>query len=525
MSEPPSEPSTEPAKKKKKMSEESILKEILKLQLELKNEHRTPSLFTFSSKYGHMQFGTTNVVDKFKDDFAITDEWGNAFDDDHEELSAGMQVTEEEDVDQYNLAKGNMPPKKLPADLDLMGYKELWDWITWEAIKEHWKKGGKLICVKWGHPDFEPSFWLGEIWPWQQVIKHPRDLAKSCYTGPGLMVNFLKKVIENCLVLSGITHQDHVDEYFTDKERKRRQRKRKKSIPQSDETEGESSAENVEGRREDNPNETIQDQTNYSDLSDLLRNNDVDLRTLNSSEIDVQSLPSATSTLTGPSMPTRRHSARQAAKRAREEARVSSISESDESCPAVDVPPLVSPIQSPPPPPQEQPGPSYRFVPRRKPIDRNNRGNFSGRLNVNVGQDTSRDGLKEIHLPSDLVDIFKTLSNHNTSLVLETGGIIAGIDMDTYYQVTHLLIPQQTAASDRWMVHDERQLTNYFVNNEDLIMLGLIHTHPNMTSFLSSVDLHALYDYAKDNHSLVSIVLAPERDTAPAYCLTSRGFK
>ena len=122
------------------------------------------------------------------------------------------------------------------------------------------------------------------------------------------------------------------------------------------------------------------------------------------------------------------------------------------------------------------------------------------------------------------MDIFKTLSNHNTSLVLETGGIIAGIDMDTYYQVTHLLIPQQTAASDRWMVHDERQLTNYFVNNEDLIMLGLIHTHPNMTSFLSSVDLHALYDYAKDNHSLVSIVLAPERDTAPAYCLTSRGF-
>ena len=48
-----------------------------------------------------------------------------------------------------------MPPKKLPADLDLMGYKELWDWITWEAIKEHWKKGGKLMCVKWGHPDFE----------------------------------------------------------------------------------------------------------------------------------------------------------------------------------------------------------------------------------------------------------------------------------------------------------------------------------------------------------------------------------
>ena len=38
------------------------------------------------------------------------------------------------------------------------------------------------------------------------------------------------------------------------------------------------------------------------------------------------------------------------------------------------------------------------------------------------------------------------------------------------------------------------------------------------------MDLHGLWDYARDNPSLVSIVLAPERRTAPAFCLTERGL-
>ena len=37
--------------------------------------------------------------------------------------------------------------------------------------------------------------------------------------------------------------------------------------------------------------------------------------------------------------------------------------------------------------------------------------------------------------------------------------------------------------------------------------------------------MHALWVYAQHNHSLVSIVLAPERRTWPAYCLTKIGFK
>ena len=117
------------------------------------------------------------------------------------------------------------------------------------------------------------------------------------------------------------------------------------------------------------------------------------------------------------------------------------------------------------------------------------------------------------------------LAQETTELGVETGGILAGVHIEDYFEVTHLIIPEQTAAKDKWEVQDVRQITNFFTYHPDLIMLGLIHTHPNFDSFLSSVDLHALWDYAQHNHSLVSIVLAPERRTWPAYCLTKIGFK
>ena len=129
-----------------------------------------------------------------------------------------------------------------------------------------------------------------------------------------------------------------------------------------------------------------------------------------------------------------------------------------------------------------------------------------------------------MHLPTDLVRKFGELSKANTEDRKETGGIIAGEKKGGYYQITHLIIPEQTGSSVTWEVHDERQITNFFVYKPSLVMLGIIHTHPNMTSFLSSVDLHALFDYARDNPKLISIVLAPELNTSPAFCLTKYGI-
>ena len=125
----------------------------------------------------------------------------------------------------------------------------------------------------------------------------------------------------------------------------------------------------------------------------------------------------------------------------------------------------------------------------------------------------------------DLVTKFEELAQNNTKNGLETGGILAGKLVRNHFTITHLIIPHQTAADDRWDVQDVRQLGNVFSVQPDLIMLGLIHTHPKWDSFLSIVDIHALWDYAQHNPSLISIVLAPKKNTSPAFCLTTLGLR
>ena len=85
-----SEGSVVPATRvKRKKSEETIIKDILKLLRELKNDHRTPYLLSFPSKYGQLQFGSNNVLAKFQGDFANDGEWQKAFDEDNDEITEG----------------------------------------------------------------------------------------------------------------------------------------------------------------------------------------------------------------------------------------------------------------------------------------------------------------------------------------------------------------------------------------------------------------------------------------------------
>ena len=90
------------------------------------------------------------------------------------------------------------------------------------------------------------------------------------------------------------------------------------------------------------------------------------------------------------------------------------------------------------------------------------------------------------------------------------------------FQVTHVIIPQQTATSTSW------EVTDYGCIPTHLKMIGLIHTHPGFEAFMSSVDLHALYDYDRGSDvtcPLISIVVAPERNEAPVFKLTALGRK
>ena len=104
-----------------------------------------------------------------------------------------------------------------------MNYEELWTIITTETIKQQWAKGGKYKCLKFGNLEFEPPFWLGETWPWTEVTEHPNNLKKSAYTGPGIMTDFLKKVVKILLDSFGINHEEWVDKRFGEEDKKRRE--------------------------------------------------------------------------------------------------------------------------------------------------------------------------------------------------------------------------------------------------------------------------------------------------------------
>ena len=350
-----------------KKSEETIIRDILKLQKELMFKHRTASLFTFRSKHGQLEFGTKNVVDKFKEDF--DNEWEAAFNDDEDELIESIQIDADNDIDAFNHARGTLIAKKLPADLNLMIYGELWAWITEETLKQHWLSGGDFRCVKFGHPDFEPTFWLGELWAWQEVIKHPNNLPRFAYTGPGNMTQFLKKVVKNRLDMLGINHNNWVYESFSEEERTKREKSKKKSHPSdlvttggevnnsypdsSDEIanndmgtqdEGNDNADGVSdiigGDEEQNvvhdatqdetvlhdptQDETLVHDTDESGLSNILKNNGIDLQ--NISSLNVSSIgdtfPNATSSVSGHTNIPRRFSARQATQHARQTERL-----------------------------------------------------------------------------------------------------------------------------------------------------------------------------------------------------------
>ena len=130
----------------------------------------------------------------------------------------------------------------------------------------------------------------------------------------------------------------------------------------------------------------------------------------------------------------------------------------------------------------------------------------------------------DMKISIDLIDVFKDLSKENSAARRETGAILAGHKEGAHYILDTILIPQQVGHADRFETTNEVEIFDFFNENPTKVVLGLIHTHPGFESFLSSVDLHMLYNYACSNQSMISIVLAPELNTFPAYTLTKKGM-
>ncbi|XP_021999148.1 AMSH-like ubiquitin thioesterase 2 isoform X3 [Helianthus annuus] len=77
----------------------------------------------------------------------------------------------------------------------------------------------------------------------------------------------------------------------------------------------------------------------------------------------------------------------------------------------------------------------------------------------------------------------------------------------TYY-VTTLIIPKQDSTSSSCQAINEEEI--FAIHNEQsLIPVGWIHTHPSQSCFMSSVDLHTQYSYQVMVPEAVAIVMAP----------------
>lgn len=118
--------------------------------------------------------------------------------------------------------------------------------------------------------------------------------------------------------------------------------------------------------------------------------------------------------------------------------------------------------------------------------------------------------LRTVFLPPSLRTSFLSLALPNTRANLETCGILCGTLISNALFISKLVIPDQECTSDTCETINEDKLFDY-VDGEDLMVLGWIHTHPTQTCFMSSRDLHTHAGYQAMMPESIAIVCAPSR--------------
>lgn len=118
--------------------------------------------------------------------------------------------------------------------------------------------------------------------------------------------------------------------------------------------------------------------------------------------------------------------------------------------------------------------------------------------------------LRTIFLPPDLRKSFLAYAEANTRANLETCGILCGTLISNALFISKLVIPDQESTSDTCETINEGELFDY-VDGEDLMVLGWIHTHPTQTCFLSSRDVHTHCGYQVMMPESIAIVCAPSK--------------
>ncbi|AOW02129.1 hypothetical protein B0I73DRAFT_132965 [Yarrowia lipolytica] len=119
--------------------------------------------------------------------------------------------------------------------------------------------------------------------------------------------------------------------------------------------------------------------------------------------------------------------------------------------------------------------------------------------------------LRSLFIPAELEATFLKVAHANTVKNLETCGILCGKLSRNAFFVTHLMIPPQESTSDTCQTTNEELLFEQ-IDENDLFVLGWIHTHPTQTCFMSSVDLHTQNSYQIMLPEAVALVCAPQHD-------------
>ncbi|PSK54020.1 AMSH-like protease sst2 [Elsinoe australis] len=121
--------------------------------------------------------------------------------------------------------------------------------------------------------------------------------------------------------------------------------------------------------------------------------------------------------------------------------------------------------------------------------------------------------LRPLFIPTELRPRFLSLASANTRNNLETCGILCGSLISNALFISHLVIPEQISTSDTCDTTEEGDNALFdYVDGQELMVCGWIHTHPTQTCFLSSRDLHTSVGYQVMLPESVAIVCAPSRN-------------
>ena len=130
----------------------------------------------------------------------------------------------------------------------------------------------------------------------------------------------------------------------------------------------------------------------------------------------------------------------------------------------------------------------------------------------------------KVLIPEDTVGVFLDLAKQNTNQNIETVGILAGNVTSPNIRVTHLVVPRQKGDSTTCECLEE-ELVVATLQENDVVQVGWIHTHPSHSTFLSSIDVHTQYRLQRDIPEAVAIVHSHRDGQTGYFRLTERGMR